>query len=195
VDYSLIPIFFVVFLFSLSFHEAAHAWMAERFGDPTARYLGRVTLNPIPHIDVFGTIVFPLICMLTPGAIMFGWAKPVPVNTLNMKDRRMGDIVVSLAGPVSNAILVVIFFTLLRFLFVRPVIDPLVFGSMASPIEFMLETGAIAQRCSHDLQPASDSPTRWKPRTRHILSGVRQIFMKRSKPMGAYFSYSSSSQA
>ena len=140
-DYSLIPIFFVVFLFSLSFHEAAHAWTAERFGDRTARLLGRVTLNPIPHIDIFGTIIFPLVCMLTPNALMFGWAKPVPVNTLNMKDQKMGDIWVSLAGPLSNLILVIVFFTLVRFLIVKPIVDPAAFGSMASPLQFMLVQG------------------------------------------------------
>jgi Zn-dependent protease len=139
-DYSLVPIHFAVLLFSLSFHEAAHAWTADKFGDPTARYLGRITLNPIPHIDIFGTIVFPLVGMLT-GAVMFGWAKPVPVNTLNMKNQRLGDIWVSLAGPLSNLILAIVFFTLLRFLFVRPLIDPAVFGSLASPLGSLLTVG------------------------------------------------------
>ncbi len=141
IDYSLIPIFFVVFLFSLSFHESAHAWMADKFGDPTGRYLGRVTLNPLAHIDLFGTILFPLVCMLTPGAMMFGWAKPVPVNTMNMRDQRMGDIWVSLAGPLSNGILLVIFFLLAKFLFVSPIIDPSIFGSLYRPIKAMVETG------------------------------------------------------
>ncbi|MFN8006242.1 MAG: site-2 protease family protein [Terriglobia bacterium] len=91
----------VVFLFSLSLHEAAHAWMADRLGDPTGRYLGRITLNPIPHIDVFGTLIFPAIGYFT-GAPMFGWAKPVPWNPRNVKDRRQADIWISAAGPISN---------------------------------------------------------------------------------------------
>jgi Zn-dependent protease len=140
IDFSLIPIFFVVFLFSLSFHEAAHAWTAEKFGDPTGRHMGRVTLNPLAHIDLFGTIIFPLVCMLT-GAMMFGWAKPVPVNTMNMRDQRMGDIWVSLAGPLSNGILLIIFFFLAKFLFVTPIVDPLALGDMERPVRAMIETG------------------------------------------------------
>lgn len=137
----LIPIFFVVFLFSLSFHEAAHAWMAMKFGDLTGYEHGRVTLNPWPHIDIFGTILFPLMCMLIPGALMFGWAKPVPVNTRNMSDPRMGDIWVSAAGPLSNAILVVIFFFLTKFLFVTPLVDTSVFGSLERPIYAICDLG------------------------------------------------------
>ena len=91
----------IVFLFSLSLHEAAHAWTADRFGDPTGRYLGRITLNPIPHIDIFGTLIFPAIGYFT-GAPMFGWAKPVPWNPRNVKDRRKADIWISAAGPISN---------------------------------------------------------------------------------------------
>ncbi len=92
---------FAVLLFSLSLHEAAHAWMASRLGDPTARMLGRVTLNPIKHIDIFGTLLFPLIGLLTAGA-MFGWAKPTPVTTRNFKHIVRDDILTTLAGPISN---------------------------------------------------------------------------------------------
>lgn len=143
IDFSKIAIFFPIFLFSLSFHESAHAWMADKFGDPTGRYLGRVSLNPLAHIDLFGTILFPLVCMLTPGAMMFGWAKPVPVNTMNMRDPRMGDIWVSLAGPLSNGILLIIFFLLYKLLFVSPIIDPSVFGSFGRPVELMIQQGLI----------------------------------------------------
>jgi Zn-dependent protease len=140
---ALIPIFFVVFLFSLSFHEAAHAWTASKFGDQTGKDLGRVTLNPLPHIDIFGTVIFPLMCMLMPGALMFGWAKPVPVNTRNMTDPKWGDIWVSAAGPLSNAFLVVCFFMLYRYLFVYPVIDPESFGSLAQPLEVLCQFGLM----------------------------------------------------
>ena len=137
VDLAYIPIFFVVFLFSLSFHEAAHAWTAERFGDSTGRYMGRITLNPIPHIDVFGTIIFPLVGLLT-GGMMFGWAKPVPVNTSQMRDRKMGDIWTSLAGPLSNAILAVVFFVLLK---IAGQIPAATFGELARPLSMLLYTG------------------------------------------------------
>ncbi|MEW5974743.1 MAG: site-2 protease family protein [Acidobacteriota bacterium] len=102
-ELGLFGLYMVVFLFSLSLHEMAHAWTAERFGDPTARYQGRVTLNPLPHIDVFGTLIFPAIGFFT-GGIMFGWAKPVQWNPLHVKDRRKADIWISAAGPISNVL-------------------------------------------------------------------------------------------
>ena len=108
-------LYMVVFLFSLSLHEAAHAWTAERFGDSTGRNLGRITLNPIPHIDPLGTLIFPAIGYFT-GGVMFGWAKPVPWNPRNVKDRRMADIWISAAGPISN-VLALIGFVILYKLF------------------------------------------------------------------------------
>ena len=91
----------VVFLFAISVHESAHAWMASRCGDSTARMLGRVSLNPIRHIDVVGTIVLPAIALYT-GLPMIGWAKPTPVNPLNFKNPVRDDILTSVAGPASN---------------------------------------------------------------------------------------------
>ena len=102
-----IIIWFVVFLLSLTIHECAHAWAAERSGDPTGRYLGRVTLNPIPHIDILGTVIFPLLAITT-GGWMFGWAKPVPFNPLNLRDRKWGEIFIAVAGPASNVLLMII---------------------------------------------------------------------------------------
>ena len=98
---------FLALLFSLSVHEAAHAWSADKLGDPTARLLGRITLNPIPHIDLIGTVVFPLIAMMNPGFPLLGWAKPVPVNTLNLRAPRRDFAVIAAAGPISNLILAV----------------------------------------------------------------------------------------
>jgi Zn-dependent protease len=95
---------FVVLILSLSFHEAAHAWTADRLGDPTARHLGRLTLNPLAHIDWIGTVLFPLIAMFS-GLPLIGWAKPVPVSWANLKSPRRDFAVVALAGPVSNLIL------------------------------------------------------------------------------------------
>ena len=97
-------IYFVPFVFSLSFHEAAHAWMANRRGDPTARSLGRLTLNPLAHIDPIGTLLFPLLSFFT-GAPLIGWAKPVPVNESNLKHWRKDSMLVAAAGPISNLIL------------------------------------------------------------------------------------------
>lgn len=92
----------VVFLFAISVHESAHAWTANRYGDPTARMLGRITLNPIYHIDPVGTVLLPLIALIY-GFPMIGWAKPTPVNPLNFgKNHVKADIMTSVAGPVSN---------------------------------------------------------------------------------------------
>ena len=93
----------VAFLFAISVHESAHAWTAMRCGDPTAYMLGRVTLNPIKHIDPFGTILMPLIGIFT-GFGIFGWAKPTPVNPRNFKKVVKYDILTSVAGPLSNLI-------------------------------------------------------------------------------------------
>ena len=102
--YLLYAIQFLVILFAISIHEAAHAWMADRCGDPTARLQGRVTLNPIPHIDPFGTIIFPLILVLIKAPFIFGWAKPVMVNPYNLRDPRRDGMLISAAGPLSNII-------------------------------------------------------------------------------------------
>src|SRR5574337_783182 len=101
-----VDIFFqiIVFLFAISVHESAHAWMANRCGDPTARMLGRITLNPLKHIDLFGTIVLPMLGLLT-GLPVFGWAKPTPVNPLNFRHKVRDDILTSVVGPISNFII------------------------------------------------------------------------------------------
>ncbi len=91
----------IVFLFAISFHESAHAWTANRCGDPTARMLGRITLNPIKHIDPVGTILLPAIALLA-GIPVLGWAKPTPVNPLNFKNPVRNDILTAVAGPISN---------------------------------------------------------------------------------------------
>lgn len=91
-----------VLVFSVVVHEVAHAWQAWREGDSTARDLGRITLNPLPHLDLVGSFLVPLVLYLLPGGILFGWAKPVPVNPANFRDYRGGDIRVSLAGIAAN---------------------------------------------------------------------------------------------
>jgi Zn-dependent protease len=93
----------IVFLFAISFHESAHAWMANRCGDPTARMLGRISLNPIKHIDPVGTIVLPLFAMLT-GIPVLGWAKPTPVDPRNFRNPVRDDILTAVVGPIINFI-------------------------------------------------------------------------------------------
>lgn len=97
-------LYFVVFIFSLTLHEVGHAWVSEKFGDPTGRFMGRITLNPLPHIDPIGTILFPLIGMLT-GVPLFGWAKPVIVDARYWRNKVKADICVSMAGPAANIII------------------------------------------------------------------------------------------
>jgi len=111
-DFATIAIQFVVLLFSLSIHEAAHAWTADHFGDYTARYLGRVTLNPIPHMDPVGTLLFPLLQFFTHFPLI-GWAKPVPVNPAHLRNPQRDQIFISLAGPASNLLAAVGAFFLL----------------------------------------------------------------------------------
>jgi len=98
-----VEIFFevIVLLFAICVHESAHAWMANRLGDPTAKMLGRISLNPIVHIDPFGTIIFPLL-LIVMGFPPFGWAKPTPVDTRNFKNLVRDDILTAVAGPISN---------------------------------------------------------------------------------------------
>ena len=104
----------VVLLFSVIVHEVAHGYVALLNGDSTARMLGRITLNPVPHIDPIGTILLPLLLLMTHAGILFGWAKPVPVNPLNYRNYRWGEFAVSAAGPLSNLALAALFSVLLR---------------------------------------------------------------------------------
>ena len=94
----------VVLILAFSVHECAHAWTAWRLGDPTAKMLGRVTLNPIKHLDIFGSVIFPLISLMY-GGMLIGWAKPTPVTGRNFKNYRRDDILVILAGPASNLLM------------------------------------------------------------------------------------------
>jgi Zn-dependent protease len=107
-----IPVF-IILVASLSVHEAAHAWASNRLGDPTARQLGRLTLNPLAHIDLIGTVVFPLVAMFS-GIPLIGWAKPVPVDMRYLKAPRRDFALVALAGPVSNVLLAAVLVTLIN---------------------------------------------------------------------------------
>jgi Zn-dependent protease len=104
----------VVIIFSIIVHEVAHGVMANFLGDPTARLEGRLTLNPVPHIDPVGSIIVPLLTVFG-GGFMFGWAKPVPYNPRNLKNQQWGEALVAAAGPLSNLIIAGFFGTLIRF--------------------------------------------------------------------------------
>ena len=103
-----IAIFVFILLFSVIFHEVAHGLMADKLGDPTARYAGRLTLNPIPHIDLFGSILLPAFLLLVHSPIIFGSAKPVPVDYRNLKNLKWDMILVSIVGPLTNFVLAVL---------------------------------------------------------------------------------------
>lgn len=116
IDFVQVFVTFLVLLFSLTVHETAHAWTADRLGDPTARLLGRISLNPAVHIDPIGTIVFPLIALLTNVPVL-GWAKPVPVNITRLRGNwKRKYMLIAAAGPASNLVLAVIAALVLRVL-------------------------------------------------------------------------------
>ena len=94
-------------LFAMVLHEYAHGWIAEKCGDSTAKREGRLTLNPLAHIDPFGTVILPLICLMLPGSFLFGWAKPVPIDPRNMRQPRRDMALTAAAGPGMNLLLAV----------------------------------------------------------------------------------------
>ena len=100
-DIASIVVSLFVLLFAITVHEASHGWAAFKMGDPTAHAMGRITLNPIAHIDPVGTILLPALLVIM-GAPPFGWAKPVPVNPLNLRNPRRDNLLISAAGPLSN---------------------------------------------------------------------------------------------
>ena len=106
----------VILIFSIVIHEVAHGAIAYQLGDPTAKYAGRLTLNPLKHLDPFGSVLFPLLLILMRSPFLFGWAKPVPINPYNFKDQKYGSAKAALAGPAANLTLALIFGLMIRFL-------------------------------------------------------------------------------
>ena len=104
----------LILIFSVIIHEISHGYTALFFGDKTAQYAGRLTLNPIKHLDWFGSVVLPLALYLTGTGIMFGWAKPVPYNPYNLRNRNIAEPLVALAGPVSNLFVAIVFGLIIR---------------------------------------------------------------------------------
>jgi Zn-dependent protease len=105
----------IVLILSVIAHEVAHGYAANSLGDPTARLAGRLTLNPLPHIDLMGSIVLPALLVFTQSPILFGWAKPVPYNPYNLKNLRWGEALVAVAGSATNILLAIIFGLIVRF--------------------------------------------------------------------------------
>ncbi|MFA5744645.1 MAG: site-2 protease family protein [Candidatus Paceibacterota bacterium] len=105
----------IILILSVIAHEVAHGYAANSLGDPTARLAGRLTLNPIPHIDLMGSIVLPALLVFTQSPILFGWAKPVPYNPYNLSNPRWGETLVAIAGSATNILLAIIFGLIVRF--------------------------------------------------------------------------------
>lgn len=105
----------IVLLFSVIIHELAHGSVAFLLGDPTAKYSGRLTLNPLKHLDLFGSVILPILLFISGSPVLVGWAKPVPINPYNFKDQKWGSFKVAIAGPLSNIALAVFFGLIIRF--------------------------------------------------------------------------------
>lgn len=105
----------IIVVFSIILHEVAHGFMADALGDPTARYAGRLTLNPLPHIDPVGSVIIPGLLALTHSPFLIGWAKPVPYNPYNLRNQRWGEALVAIAGPLTNIVLAILLGLLIRF--------------------------------------------------------------------------------
>jgi len=119
----------IFFALAVSVHEFAHAYVADKLGDPTARLSGRLTINPIAHVDPIGTVLLPAILIISGSRFLFGWAKPVPVNPINLKDPKKDMIKVAIAGPIVNIAMAFVIFIALKFVSVEvPLYDGLVFG-------------------------------------------------------------------
>ncbi|HKZ46820.1 MAG TPA: site-2 protease family protein [Thermodesulfobacteriota bacterium] len=131
-----IAILAVPILLAVTFHEVAHGWVADKLGDPTARLLGRLTLNPIKHLDPIGTLVFFLTRMI-------GWAKPVPVNPLNFRDPLKGMMWVAIAGPVTNLFLAAVSAIILRLLLASDVLFDPTASVIIKPIAMMIQVSVI----------------------------------------------------
>jgi len=104
-----------ILIMSVVIHEVAHGYAALWLGDVTAKYAGRLTLNPIKHIDPLGSIILPAIMIILPGNFIFGWAKPVPYNPYNLRNQRWGELIVAAAGPLSNVVIAIFFGLLIQF--------------------------------------------------------------------------------
>jgi Zn-dependent protease len=136
-------IYIVVFLFSAIIHEVAHGYVAHLRGDDTAKQLGRITLNPLPHIELFGSILLPAMLLIMQTPILFGWAKPVPINYRNLKNPRDDIPLVSFAGPASNILLAIFSGLGIRFIKLFPNFEAGFGASIESFLYIMLTINVI----------------------------------------------------
>jgi Zn-dependent protease len=113
----------IILVMSAVIHEYMHGWMADRLGDPTAKNAGRLTLNPLKHLEWFGSFFVPLVLVITNAGFVFGWAKPVPYNPYNLRDRKFGSAKVAVAGPLANLITAAAFGLLVRFAVLPPALE------------------------------------------------------------------------
>ena len=136
-------IYMVVLLLAISAHEAAHAWMSYKFGDDTARLLGRITLNPMAHTDPIGTLLIPIVGFVF-GAMgggrlpLIGWGKPTPVNPLRWRQKDLANVMVSIAGILANLLIAIIAFTILKVLLVSGMLDSMS-ESLVEPVLLFLQ--------------------------------------------------------
>jgi len=135
-------IYMVVLMLAISAHEAAHAWMSDRFGDDTARLLGRVTLNPVAHTDPIGTLLIPIVNFLIGAgggkAFLIGWGKPTPVNPLRWRQKDLANVMVSIAGILANLLIAVIAFTTIKILLVTGLFYDIP-DSLKEPVVLLLD--------------------------------------------------------
>ena len=124
-----------VLIMSIVIHEVSHGYSAYLLGDPTAKYEGRLTLNPIKHLDLFGSFLIPMLTYMA-GGFIFGWAKPVPYNPYNLKDQKWGPAIVGIAGPASNFLVALFFGLIIRFGTVLEIL-PMAFFEIASLVVFI----------------------------------------------------------
>ncbi len=116
----------IILVFSIVIHEFSHGWMANYLGDPTAKYAGRLTLNPMAHLDLWGSFLIPFMLIVVGSPVLFGWAKPVPYNPYNLKNQKYGPALVGLAGPGANFLVAIIFGLALRFLITQGINSTLI---------------------------------------------------------------------
>lgn len=117
----------IIFIFSVIIHEVSHGYVAYLQGDNTAKFKGRLTLNPIPHIDLFGSIILPLILIFSGSSMVVGWAKPVPFNPYNLRNQRWGEAMVAMAGPLSNIFIAFVFGIIIRLSLFPSLLNPFIY--------------------------------------------------------------------